>query len=53
MRGPFTGNFYKPQDEKRSAVILPPDRYHDCLRISGQVSRVFLRVWAIKLTTDA
>mgnify|MGYP000208010728 CR=1 FL=1 len=41
----FMRNFHKPQDEKRSVVILPPDRYDDWLNASAGESGEFLRAW--------
>jgi putative SOS response-associated peptidase YedK len=49
----FMGNFHKPQDEKRSVVILPPERYDDWLRASAGESGDFLRPWpAQELTAE-
>jgi putative SOS response-associated peptidase YedK len=38
-------NFHKPQDEKRSVVILPPERYDDWLQASAADSGAFLQAW--------
>jgi hypothetical protein len=40
---PFMRNFHKPQDEKRSVVILPPDRYEYWLQSRVGDSDEFLR----------
>ena len=42
---PFVRNFHKPHDEKRSVVILPPDRYDDWLQASAGKSGEFLQPW--------
>ena len=42
---PFMRNFHKPHDEKRSVVILPPDRYDDWLQASAGKSGEFLQPW--------
>lgn len=42
-------NFHKPQDEKRSVVILSPDRYDDWLQASSQDSGEFLQPSSAKL----
>ncbi|PUE55696.1 SOS response-associated peptidase [Limnohabitans parvus] len=42
---PFMRNFHKPQDEKRSVVILSPDRYDDWLQASAGECGEFLRAW--------
>jgi putative SOS response-associated peptidase YedK len=46
---PFMRNFHKPQDEKRSVVILPPERYDDWLQANSQDSGEFLRPCSAKL----
>ena len=42
---PFMRNFHKPQDEKRSVVILPPERYDDWLQANAAESEAFLQAW--------
>jgi putative SOS response-associated peptidase YedK len=42
---PFMRNFHKPQDEKRSVVILPPERYDEWLQAGAGESGDFLRAW--------
>ena len=42
---PFMRNFHKPQDEKRSVVILPPEHYDDWLQASAAESAAFLQAW--------
>jgi len=42
---PFMRMFHKPQDEKRSVVILPPERYDDWLQARAGESAEFLRLW--------
>lgn len=48
---PFMRNFHKPQDEKRSVVILSPDRYDDWLQASAVDSADFLKAWPAELMT--
>ena len=51
---PFMRNFHKPQDEKRSVVILPPERYDEWLQASAGESGDFLRAWpAEQMTVQA
>ena len=51
---PFMRNFHKPQDEKRSVVILPPERYDEWLQAGAGESGDFLRAWpADQLVTQA
>ena len=38
----FMRNFHKPQDEKRSLVILQPDRYDDWLQASAREGGEYL-----------
>ena len=40
---PMMKNFHRPGDEKRSVVVLPPERYDDWLAASAQDSMDFLR----------
>jgi putative SOS response-associated peptidase YedK len=40
---PMMKNFHRPSDEKRSVVVLPPERYDDWLAASAQESSDFLR----------
>lgn len=40
---PMMKNFHRPSDEKRSVVVLPPERYDDWLAASAQDSMDFLR----------
>ena len=38
-------NCHKPQDEKRSVVILSPERYDDWLQANVAESAAFLQAW--------
>jgi putative SOS response-associated peptidase YedK len=49
---PFMRNFHKPQDEKRSVVILSPDRYDDWLNAAAAKSADFLRPWPVDQLSD-
>jgi putative SOS response-associated peptidase YedK len=40
---PMMKNFHRPGDEKRSVVVLPPERYDDWLAASTEDSMDFLR----------
>lgn len=42
---PFMRHFHKPQDEKRSVVILPPERYDDWLGAGAWDSPNGLQAW--------
>lgn len=43
------GNFNKTHDDKRSVVILPPDRYDEWLQTGAGKSGDFLRAWPSEL----
>ena len=40
---PLMNQFHKPTDEKRMVVILPSERYRDCLEVPVATESEFLR----------
>lgn len=41
---PLMRQFHKPADEKRMVVVLPPERYQDCLEAPAEHSMDFMRL---------